>query len=197
MQNLIGRVSFVIVVMGMAFSSVQIGSVQADATAQALPFSQDWSNTSLIAANDDWSGVLGVNGYLGQSLTTTTGVDPQTVLGESALANDLTVLANQTNANIVNGDVAEFDNALQVIALQGSGTADAPYILITVSTMGLTDINVSFNLRDIDGSADNAIQPVALQYRVGDSGSFTNEAAGYVADATTGPSLATLVTPVT
>ncbi|RJP61298.1 MAG: HYR domain-containing protein [Candidatus Auribacter fodinae] len=196
MQNQIGKVSLLIVIMAMGVASAQVGSVQADATAQTLPFLQDWSNTGLITANDDWSGVLGINGYLGQSLTTTTGVDPQTVLTESAAANDLTVLANQTNANITNGDVAEFDNALQVIALQGSGTADAPYILITVSTTGLTDITISYDLRDIDGSADNAIQPVALQYRVGDSGPFTNVAAGYVADATAGPSLATLVTPV-
>jgi hypothetical protein len=49
-------------------------------------------------------------------------------------------------------------------------------------------------LRDVDGSADNAIQPVALQYRVGFSGNFTNVSEAFVADATTGPSLATLET---
>ncbi|MFZ5855943.1 MAG: HYR domain-containing protein [Chloroflexota bacterium] len=196
MQDQIGKLSRAIVVVLLAFVSAQVGSVRADATAQALPFAQDWSNSGIIPANDDWSGVPGIDGFLGQGLTATTGVDPQTVLTESAVANDLTVLANQTNPNISNGDVAEFDNALQVIALQGSGTADAPYILITISTTGLTDIHISYNLRDIDGSVDNAIQPVALQYRVGNSGPFTNEAAGYVADATTGPSLATLVTPV-
>src|SRR6185503_15320983 len=43
---------------------------------------------------------------------------------------------------------------------------------------------------------DNAIQQVGLHFRVGTSGSFTNVPAGYVADATTGPSQATLVTPV-
>ena len=30
-------------------------SAQADNTAQALPFSQDWSNTGLITSNDNWS----------------------------------------------------------------------------------------------------------------------------------------------
>jgi hypothetical protein len=40
------------------------------------------------------------------------------------------------------------------------------------------------------------VQPVALQFRVGNTGNFTNVPAGFVADATTGPSLATLVTPV-
>jgi hypothetical protein len=52
---------------------------------------------------------------------------------------------------------------------------------------------VSYNLRDLDGSIDNAVQPVALQYRVGSTGNFTNLPAGFVADATTGPSLATQV----
>ncbi|MBK8984725.1 MAG: ExeM/NucH family extracellular endonuclease [Chloroflexi bacterium] len=55
---------------------------------------------------------------------------------------------------------------------------------------------MAYNIRDIDGSADNAIQPVALHYRVGDSGDFTNLPDGFVADATTGPNLADLVTPV-
>jgi hypothetical protein len=55
---------------------------------------------------------------------------------------------------------------------------------------------VAYNLRDVDGSADNSTQQVALQYRVGTSGVFTNIAAGYVADASTGPSLNTQVTPI-
>src|SRR5688572_4619330 len=40
-------------------------------------FSQDWSNPALITANDDWSGVPGILGYLGQDITTATGVDPR------------------------------------------------------------------------------------------------------------------------
>jgi autotransporter-associated beta strand protein len=57
-------------------------------------------------------------------------------------------------------------------------------------------VQISYNLSDIDGSTDNSLQPVALQYRVGTIGSFTNIPTGYVADASSGPSLATLVTPV-
>jgi len=38
---------------------------------------------------------------------------------------------------------------------------------------------------------------VALHYRIGDTGDFTNLPDGYVSDATTGPNLADLVTPVT
>ena len=46
------------------------------------------------------------------------------------------------------------------------------------------------------GRTDNAVQPVAVQYRVGPTGTYTNLPAGFVADATSGPSLAILATPV-
>lgn len=169
-----------------------------DSQAQPLPFAQDWSVTTLISANDDWSGVLGIEGYLGQNLTTATGADPRTLLTTSTLANDLDVIANQSNPNgQSSGGVAEFDGISNPsIALQGSATADAPYLQLYLDTTGRTKIEISYNLRDLDGSADNAIQPVALQYRLGSTGSFLNLPDGFVADATTGPNEATLVTPV-
>ncbi|MBP7354563.1 MAG: hypothetical protein KA928_00270 [Longilinea sp.] len=59
--------------------------VQADNTAQTLPFSQDWTNIGLITTNDDWSGVPGIMGYRGDGLTAANDVDPQTVLGDGTL----------------------------------------------------------------------------------------------------------------
>src|SRR6185369_9471126 len=115
-----------------------------------------------------------------------------TLTGESALANDVDVIANQTNTAITNGGVAEFQIVDPVVALQGSGTADAPYLLFAFGTTGQANVNVAYNLRDIDATTDNSVQPVALQFRVGSSGAFTNVPTGYVADATSGPSLATL-----
>ena len=171
-------------------------TLRADATAQVLPFTQDWSNSALITANDDWSGVPGIVGFLGDDPSTTAApIDPQTVVAPFVTVD---VIANQANPNTqATGGVAEFDGiADRTIALQGSGTADAPHIVVTLDTTGKSGIAVSYNIRDIDGSLDNAVQPVALQYRVGTSGNFTNIPAGFVADATTGPSLATLVTPV-
>ncbi|TPW14417.1 MAG: hypothetical protein FD129_1081, partial [bacterium] len=38
--------------------------VHASAVYQPLPFSQNWNNTALLNANDDWSGVPGIVGYL-------------------------------------------------------------------------------------------------------------------------------------
>ena len=171
-------------------------AVFANSTAQAPPFTQGWSNPALISVANDWSAVPGIVGYRGDALTGSTGADPQTILGEGTAV--VNVLANQTNPNTnTTGGVAEFDTlANPTVAFQGSGTARAPNLVITLDASSASNINVSYNLRDIDGSADNAIQPVALQYRVGITGNFTNVPAGFVADATTGPSLATLVTSV-
>ncbi len=170
-------------------------TVLADATPQVLPFAQNWTNGALITANDDWSGVPGIEGFLGDDGTTTaTGVDPQNLTAFEGVNVD--VIANQTNTGITNGGVSEFAIADPVVALQGSGTADAPYLRVTLSTEGLSAIRVRYTLRDIDGSTDNAVQAVALHYRIGTSGNWTNVPEAFVADATTGPSLATQVTPV-
>jgi endonuclease G, mitochondrial len=169
----------------------------ADLAPQTVPFAQNWSNTNLITANGDWSMVPGIIGYRGDNLTSATGADPQTILADGS-ATPVDVTANQTTPDtIISGGVFEFDGiANPVVALQGSGTADAPHLVVNLNTSGTTAVIVAYNLRDIDGSADNAMQPVALQYRVGNVGPYTNLPSGFVADATTGPSQATLVTPV-
>jgi hypothetical protein len=178
-----------------------VSPAAADTTPQTLPFSQDWTNTSLINASDDWSGVPGIVGYLGQNITTALGADPQLLTTESTVANDIDVIHNQMGLPdpVTTGGVAEFEMSAtglsnSVVALQGSGTADAPYLLITVTTLGHSGINVAYDLRDVDGSADNSIQPVALQYRVGSTGAFTNVPAAFAADASGGPSMATHLT---
>jgi predicted extracellular nuclease len=170
----------------------------ADATPQPLPFAQDWSNISLITANGNWNGVPGIIGYRGDDITSGTGTNPQTLLGEGTIT--VNVAANQGQSLLNNtsaaGGVAEFEIANPVIGLNGSGTADAPNIVIHLNTSGQQNINITYLLRDLDSTTDNSVQPVALQYRVGNAGNFTNVPAGYVADATSGPSQATLTTPV-
>ncbi len=170
--------------------------VPTNATLQALPFAQNWADAGLITASDDWSAVPGIVGYRGDDITTATGVDPQTLLADNT-PGVIDVNANQTAPNTYTaGGVTEFAIADPVVALQGSGTADAPYLLIHLNTTGFSSIQVSYTVRDLDGSTDNAVQQVALHYRVGATGAYTNLPAGYIADATTGPSLATQVTAV-
>ncbi len=165
-------------------------NASADTTPQPLPFTQDWSNAGLITMPNIWTGVPGIVGYSGA------GMSPSMILLPGGMA--LNVIANQTATTLSTGGVAEFDGLPDhVVALQGSGTADAPQLVITVQTTGSTNIRITYNLRDIDGSnADNSVQSVYLQYRVGMSGNYTDVPAGFVMDATTGPMLATLVTPV-
>ncbi|WP_240936461.1 ExeM/NucH family extracellular endonuclease [Hydrogenophaga crocea] len=179
--------------LSLAMSLALPLSAMATDVPQALPFAQNWSNAGLITTANNWSGVPGIVGYVVAG-PTTGGIDPQTVLAPST---DVNVAPNQTAPNTYStGGVAEFALADPVVALAGSNGAHAPNIVLHLDTRGKQAVRVRYVLRDLDGSSDNAIQPVALQYRVGRSGNFINLPAGFVADATSGPSLATLVTPV-
>ena len=162
-------------------------------------FFQDWSNTGLLTTSGatlaSWDSVPSIVGFRGDGLTANTSTDPQSTTGTSDVVN---LVANQTNPNTsTSGGVAEFEIANPTVALQGSGTADSPYLAIYLDASGRQNVTLSFNARDIDGAADNAIQKIAVQYRIGDTGEWINLPAGAIADASTGPSLATLVTPIT
>jgi len=164
----------------------------ANLVAQPTPLTQNWTNTGLITVDDDWSAVPGIIGYRGDDLTTAIGTDPQTILIDGSLT-PVDVNANRNDPDLfLSGGVTEFDGIPNpAVALNGSGTGDAPHLVINLNTSGTTAINVAYNLRDLDASADNSVQPIALQYRVGNTGNYTNLPAGFVPDATTGPSQAT------
>lgn len=167
-----------------------------DSTYQPLPFSQNWSNTALIGANDDWSAVPGIVGFIGDYLPTTspTNANPDTVLVPMTTVD---VIANSTTPNTLTaGGVAEFELANPVVALQGSGTADAPNLVIYLNTTGFKNVLVNYNLVDVDGAVDNSTQQYTAQYRIGNSGNFINIPEAHVNDASEGPSLTGKTTPV-
>jgi hypothetical protein len=158
-------------------------------------FSQNWTNTGQITANDDWSGVPYIIGYLGDidPSGATTNVDPRTLTGANLGAID--VIANLTAVTNNSGGVGEFHITDPVVALQGSGTADAPSLVLYMDATGRSDVRLQANLRDIDNSpADNAPQQINVQYRTSPGGAWINVPGGYFADVTTGPGLATQVT---
>lgn len=161
------------------------------------PILQSWSDTGLIAADDDWSGVTALAGYRGDGLVAEPGVDPRSVVADGSTT-PLDVTANRTDPRAVGlaAGVAEFELADPVVAIQGSATASAPHLVLSLDTRGRAEVSVRLELRDIDASGADAVEPVAVQYRVGASGDFAPVPGGYVADATTGPGTATLVTPV-
>jgi Bacterial Ig domain/Calx-beta domain/PKD domain len=161
----------------------------------AGPLTQDWSNKAQIAVANDWSGVPGIVGYQGDGLTLPAGSDPRVVT--SGTLGTVNVTPNLTNPSIGSGGgVSEFEIANPVVAIRGSGTAVAPSLVLYLDTTATVGTQVAFDLRDIDGSANNTTQQVAVQYRIGATGSFQNVPGSYVNDATRGPSLATLVTHV-
>ena len=171
------------------------GAAHADGTPQTLPFTQSWTVTTQITTDDVWTGVPGIVGYNGNGMGTSGTADPQTLLGVGSESQQ--VKANQTATTLTLGGVAEFDGIPNpVVAVQGSGTAGAPNLVITLNTLTRTNITVAYTLRDLD-AVDDAVQRVALQYRVGITGNYTNLPAGYIADATsTGATLTTNVSVV-
>jgi hypothetical protein len=177
-------------------SGFQSPSVSANNAPQTPPFSQNWTSNT-ITTNDDWSPIAGIVGFLGDyTAASPTGVDPRTLLDPfTNVAVD--VIANQANPDtLTNGGVAEFDGIPNpTIALNGSGTADAPFIVIYLNTTGLSNIRLRYNARDLDASADDSLQPIATQYRIGNSGNFRNINRGFINDAS-GTGTATLVIPV-
>src|SRR6478736_208787 len=192
------RIHFVPAILcGLLVLSMIMVTACADEVPQKLPFVQDWSDPALIAQENDWSGVPGFIGYRGDKLASKPGTNPQsiTAAGNSSPVN---VLANQKNPNTQRtGGVAEFDTIPNpCVALKGSGTAVAPMLVLNLDTKGKRNIAIGYKLRDLDGSANNAVQPVALQYRVGTNSLFADVPAVYAPDATTGPGIATLVTPI-
>jgi hypothetical protein len=166
-------------------------------TATPPPLAQSWSDPGLIAADDDWSRVPAIVGLRGDGMVAEPGVDPRAVLADGS-ATPVDVTANRTDPGAVGlaAGVAEFELANPTVAIAGSATATAPHLVLVLDTRGRTGIAVRFVVRDVDGSAGDAVQPLALQYRIGGSGEYANAPGGYVADATTGPGEAGRVTEV-
>ncbi len=162
------------------------------------PLQQNWTDINQITTDDNWNSVISFQGFRGDGLTASTGTDPQTITADGQSTTPLDVNANQTNPNTFNtGGLTEFEITDPTIALKGSDTADAPHLMVYLDTSpcpASKSISLRYNVRDIDGSANDAIQQLSLQYRIGTTGAFINVPAGFVADATE-PNAATKVTP--
>lgn len=172
-------------------------AAMADGVPQAVPLVQKWSEPGKIIADYDWSGMAGFVGSRGDKMTSKVGANPATIVLDGAAA-AVSVYANQSKPNSFrSGGVAEFDGIPDpVVAIKGSSSASAPFLLLNLNTTGKKNIGIGFKLRDLDSSVNNAVQPVAFQYRVSTNGNFIDLPAAFTADATTGPNLATEVTPV-
>ncbi len=177
----------------------------ANSTAQSVPYSLATAANSWVTMDDNWDNAPGIIGFRGDGLASATNANPQTILSadDPGVVDVNADTATPRNPNtFTTGGVAEFNTATgadpavvrTIYALQGSGTARAPYLRFHFSTTGVSSLNFSYTAVDIDGSADNAAQQIAVHYRIGLTGNWTNLPAGYIADASEGPSLSGLRT---
>ena len=157
-----------------------------------LNFSVSPLTVNQITVNDDWSAVNSVEGYMGLNLTNTHGVDPQTILHTEFANNQLpnsptNVTANKSNPSAFNtGGLAEFDSGdYMALGFQGNVQAN-PYLVFYLNTMGRMNVAINLTIQDIDAGMNDSVSQMALQYRVGETGLFSNVPGGYVADASDG-----------
>jgi hypothetical protein len=177
---------------GLACLLLMAFPARAGTAPATLPFVQGWADTGQISVDDDWSGVTGVLGYRGDGLAGEPGSDPRGVTADGS-GTPVDVTANLTDPRAVGlaAGVAEFELPDPVVAIQGSATASAPHLVLSLDARERAGVTVRLVVRDIDATAHDAVEPVALQYRVGEAGPFAAVAGGYVADATSGPGEAT------
>jgi hypothetical protein len=149
--------------------------------------SQNWSNSSLLDARNDWSDVPSIQGF-----STIFGAgndeDPRDLLGESRrldIATDVFSSPSQFNPNTGNrGGVSEFQD-FGIVGLAGGGNANAPNLVIYLDTTGVgAPVTLNFDVQDLDSSSRDSEQPLNVQYRIGETGSWSNLADGYFADVT-------------
>ncbi len=210
MRNL-GKISFgTIVVLSILFTMffadrLDFASIKTKANTYyselvgGAPLVQTWTNSTQIANDDDWTGVVSIEGFRGNGLTSVVGGSPTTVLTDTP-GNDLDVTANQTDPLTTTTDgVAEFALSNPTVALKASDFASAPNLVVHLDSRLCTPgkaVRISYLIRDIDNSPIDSVQPVSLQYRIGMSGNYSNVLFTTVADATAGVGQATKTTPV-
>ena len=183
-------------VVVMLLLMLTVLKLRADERALNLPVKQDWSDNSRITKDNDWSAVPGFTGHRGDKLAGK-GTSPQTIVADG-MSTPVVVQANQKNpSSLRTGGIAEFDGiANPTIALRGSATANAPFLLVNLDTRGKGNISVSYKLRDLDASTNNTVAPVALQYRTQTDAPFTDVPEAFAPDASIAAGRATLLTPI-
>lgn len=145
-------------------------------------FVQDWSDASLVQIGDGstlprvsaiqvFATVAGASGTSPSSLT----AEGSLVMGSSNAFAAVNASGTQFFANGADAQTStataggwfEFDATLDTLAFQGSGTAAAPNMVISLDATNRQDVVVSFNARDLDTGAPTSPQLVAVQYRTG------------------------------
>jgi predicted extracellular nuclease len=169
-----------------------------DDAAQTVPFFQGWTDTNQIDDFNIWDNVPGMVGY-GEDVTfLETQRDPALITApapDGSLPNvfpNRSILENEVN---MYGPI-EFEFFNPTIGLRGSSSFKGPYIQVSLNTTGkINPLFLYFRVRDVDYLSSGIVGKLAVQYRIGNTGNFTNIPEGYVAEATSSvPFEATKVT---
>ena len=77
-RGVVGTLAATLLASPLAVTLASPAAADVSAKISTFPYTQAWSTTTAIDTNDVWTGYAGVQGYLGQDITTSTaGADPQ------------------------------------------------------------------------------------------------------------------------
>jgi hypothetical protein len=149
---------------------------------------QDWSNSTLLSTPNDWSSVPSIQGFSSIDGASGTGVDPQSLTGDSQtfdLDTDVITTPSHLDPGIGGqGGVADFED-FGIVGLGGGGTSAAPNLVMYLDTTGIAaPVTVKFDVQDLDGSVRDSQEQLNVQYRIGETGPWSNVPGGYFADVT-------------
>ena len=166
---------------------------------------QNWSDASLITTDDNWSGVPSIVGFRGDDLTASTGVNARRFLAIRQPRSWTSTPIETTRTLSRPAACRVRTSPIRRSRCNGSGYRRRPAPDHVSQRHRAPERRRLASTRATSmAPTDNAVQPIAVQYRVGETGAWTNlpPAGGaatdpQIADATTEPSVATLVTPIT
>lgn len=162
-------------------------SASVSSAISTFPYTQDWSG---LTATSTWADFPGVEGFsTGTTIAPSNqpnSTDVGTLTAEGTLTSSLVVRTGTAAPNSdSNGGVLAYPNiADKTVALSATGSITTPLLAFHLDTTDQSGLTVEYDLLDLDSSADDQPTRVALQYRVGTSGPYTNVPGAYVDDAT-------------
>ncbi len=172
--------------LGVALAAPASASVSAKIS--SFPYTQDWSTLSSLSTWADFPGVegftTGTHDRRGESREHDRRRDADG-RGDAHLQPRAAVDRHHPQHRLDGGVLGFYAVTDKTVALSATSAFPTPVLVFHLDTTGKTGIGFAYDVEDLDSSADDQPTRVALQYRVGTSGAYTNVPEAYLADATT------------
>ncbi|MFC7496307.1 MULTISPECIES: ExeM/NucH family extracellular endonuclease [unclassified Nocardioides] len=191
-KRLAGGAALAVVASGLLLLPSAPAQAAVATKISTFPYVQDWSG---LTSASTWADFPGIEGFTSANTIVANNQSNATDLGtltnEGTLTSAYTAANNTALVSHTSAGVYGYYNGLtvdgvagnKVVGLQTTGANAGTHLLLHLDTTGKQGLSVSYDLYDLM-TANDQPQRVALQYRVGTSGPYTNVPAGYVADAT-------------